>query len=398
MYKNGISIGGHGTFLMDILLILILIIGCYMVQRKSLISGEYFVNGKLNEHYFDILFGVHLFFTLVYLLYAYATRSDSGEYYRITVQTKTWGELFQTGTFFIRFLCYPLSNILGLSYNSVMFIFAFLGFEGILLFYLAARENINKIAIVFGGMTLLEILFLLPNCHFWSASLGKGSVMIFAIGLTFYGLSRFNSRLPYLMIGAFLVYMVRSHMLFAIVVGLALGLFFSQSGIKWYVRYTLLSISFLAVFILSDNVLENTGTESLNIFDSKKIETRAKELGKGNSGFDIANYNQGFKLFTFLFRPLLIDAPGIMGIISSFENIFLLFLAFRFLIHFIPFWTRSTGLHKSAFFIFLLAAITLAQISGNLGIAIRQKSQIFPLLFLIYAFSHSLFSDKTSHP
>jgi len=58
-----------------------------------------------------------------------------------------------------------------------MFIFAFLGFEGILLFYLAARENINKVAIVFGGMTLLEILFILPNCHFWSASLGKGSIM-----------------------------------------------------------------------------------------------------------------------------------------------------------------------------------------------------------------------------
>lgn len=375
---------------MDTVLVLILIIGCYLIQRRSLISNANFVNGKLNEHYFDILFSVHLFFGIVYLLYAYATRSDSGEYYRITVQTKTWSELFQTGTFFIRFLCYPLSNILGLSYNSVMFIFAFLGFEGILLFYLAARENITKVKLVFGGMTLLEILFILPNCHFWSASLGKGSVMIFAIGLTFYGLSRFNSRFPHLMIGAFLVYMVRSHMLLAIVIGLALGLFFSQSGIKWYVRYSLLSISILAVFLLSDNVLENTGTESLNIFDSQKIDTRAKELGKGNSGLDLANYNQGFKLFTFIFRPLFFDAPGFMGIISSFENVFLLFLAFRFLMNFPSFWSLSNGFHKSAFFIFLLAAISLAQISGNLGIAIRQKSQIFPLLFFIYAFSYSL--------
>jgi hypothetical protein len=374
---------------MDILLILILIIGCYLIQRKSLISGEFFVNGKLNEHYFDILFGVHLFFGLVYLLYAYATRSDSGEYYRITVQTKSWAELFQTGTFFIRFLCYPLSNILGLSYNAVMFIFSFVGFQGILLFYLAARENIPKMSVVFGGMTLLEILFILPNCHFWSASLGKGSVMIFAIGLTFYGLSRFNSRFPHLLIGAFLVYMVRSHMLLAIVIGLALGLFLSQSGIKWYVRYSLLLVSFLAVFLLSDNVLENTGTESLNIFDSKKIETRAKELGKGNSGLDLANYNQGFKLFTFIYRPLFVDAPGLMGIISSFENIFILFLSFHFLINFPSFWNVSTGFHKTAFFVFLLAAISLAQISGNLGIAIRQKSQIFPLLFFILAFSNS---------
>ena len=374
---------------MDIVIILIFIIGFYLIQRKSLISGEYFANGNLNEHYFDILFGVHLFFAVVYLLYAYASRSDSGEYYRITVQTKTWGELFQTGTIFIRFLCFPLSNILGLSYNSVMFIFAFLGFEGILLFYLASRENIPKISVVFQRMTLLEILFLLPNCHFWSASLGKGSVMIFAIGLTFYGLSRYNTRLMHLIIGAILVYMVRSHMLLAIFVGIGSSLFFSISGIKWYFRYPLVLLSFFAVFLISDNVLENTGTESLNIFDSKRIEYRAKELGKGKSGLDIANYSQGFKLFTFLFRPLFVDGPGLMGIISSIENVFILFLTIIFLVNFPSFWTGSTGFHKIALFVFLLAAISLAQISGNLGIAIRQKSQIFPLFFLILAFSNS---------
>jgi hypothetical protein len=270
-----------------------------------------------------------------------------------------------------------------------MLIFAFVGFQGILLFYLATRENIPKISVFSGGLTLLEIFFLLPNCHFWSSSLGKGSVMIFAIGLTFYGLSRFNTRLLHLMIGAVLVYMVRSHMLLAIIVGIGSSLFFSISGIKWYFRYPLVLLSFLAVFLLSENVLENTGAESLNIFDSKKIENRARELGKGKSGLDLANYGQGFKLFTLLFRPLFVDAPGVMGTISSFENVFILFLTFQFLISFPLFWTSSTGFHKIAFFVFLLSAISLAQISGNLGLAIRQKSQIFPLLFFVLAFSNS---------
>jgi hypothetical protein len=379
---------------MDIVIVLILIIGLYLIQRSILIQKTFIIDGSINQHYFDILFGVHLFFGLVYLLYAYATRSDAGEYYRLTVQTKSWGLLFQPGTIFIRFLCYPFSNILGLSYEAVMFIFTFLGFQGILLFYLAARENIPKASVFFGGMTLLEFLFLLPNCHFWSASLGKGSVMIFAIGLTFYGLSRFNTRLKHLIIGAVLVYMVRSHMLLAIIVGIGSSLFFSISGIKWYFRYPLVILSFLAVFLISDNVLENTGAESLNIFDSKKIEHRAKELGKGNSGLDLANYNQGFKLFTFLYRPLFVDAPGIMGIISSFENVFILFLTIQFLINFPLFWTGSTGFHKIAFFVFLLSAISLAQISGNLGLAIRQKSQIFPLLFFVIAFSNSFQTRK----
>jgi hypothetical protein len=183
-------------------------------------------------------------------------------------------------------------------------------------------------------------------------------------------------------------------MLLAIFVGIGSSLFFSISGIKWYFRYPLVVLSFLAVLMISDNVLENTGAESLNIFDSKKIEHRAKELGKGNSGLDLANYSQGFKLFTFLFRPLFVDAPGFMGIISSFENVFILFLTVQFLINFPLFWTGSTGFHKIAFFVFLLSAISLAQISGNLGLAIRQKSQIFPLLFFVIAFSNSFQTRK----
>ena len=383
---------------MDIVLTLIIIFGIYFLQRRTLVQGFVSDNNGVTENYFDILFGVHFFFSLIYMIYAFVNRSDSGEYYRITVETASWGELFESGTLFVRFLCYPFSNILGLSYYSVMLIFSFLGFQGLLFFYLAARENINNLPIVWGGMSLLELLFILPNSHFWSASLGKGSLMTFAIGLAIYGLSRFNRRLPILLLGAFLVYMCRSHMLLAIVIGVGLGLFFTQRGIKWYFRFPFLIVSLAAFLLLSDNVVEQTGAESLNIFDSQRMTHRVRELGKSSSGVDIANYSQGFKLFTFLFRPLFIDSPGLLGIVSSFENAFLLFLAIRFLINFPVFWSRSNGFHKAAMFTFLLAAISLAQISGNLGIAIRQKSQIFPLFFLFYAFSLSVLNKQKSNP
>ena len=374
---------------MDLLLTFVVIIGIYYLQRRTLVQGFVTGNNRVTENFFDILFSVHLFFWLIYLIYAIVNRSDSGEYYRLTLETETWGELFQLGTPFVKFLCYPLSNILGLSYNSVMLIFSFLGFEGLLLFYLAARENITNLPIVWGGMSLLELLFILPNSHFWSASLGKGSLLTFGIGLTIFGLSRFNRRLPHILIGAFLVYMGRSHMLLAIILGLGMGLFFTQRGIKWYFRLPFMLVTLVAFLLLSDNVVEKTGTESLNIFDSQLITQRGRELGKGGSGVDITNYNQGFKLFTFLFRPLFIDSPGLLGLFSSAENAFLFFLAVRFVIFIPAFWRGSNGFHKSAIFIFLLAAISLAQISGNLGIAIRQKAQIMPLFFLFYAYAFS---------
>jgi hypothetical protein len=48
---------------------------------------------------------------------------------------------------------------------------------------------------------------------------------------------------------------------------------------------------------------------------------------------------------------------------------------------------RGGFLAKSAFFSFLTVSIALAQVSGNLGIAMRQKSQVMLLLmFVIISF------------
>jgi hypothetical protein len=47
----------------------------------------------------------------------------------------------------------------------------------------------------------------------------------------------------------------------------------------------------------------------------------------------------------------------------------------------------GNNLTKSAFFSFLTVSIALAQISGNLGLAMRQKSQVMILfLFVIISF------------
>jgi hypothetical protein len=53
-------------------------------------------------------------------------------------------------------------------------------------------------------------------------------------------------------------------------------------------------------------------------------------------------------------------------------------------------WSRWNGFFQVALFIFLLATLALAQVSGNLGIAIRQKGQILPLFFMAYSYSVAL--------
>jgi len=375
---------------MDLIIVIPLILGIYIVQRKFLLDRLDNTDVRVNSNFFDMLFAMHMLMGVVYLLYAYATASDSFRYYRLASEARTWGQLWGTGTSFINFAAYPFANLFGLSFNSVMLVFSFIGFQGVVLFYRAARENISGLPLKWFGLTVLELLFLLPNLHFWSASVGKGSVMTFAIGLTIFGLSRFNRRFIPLIGGSLLIYLIRPHILFVVLLGTGIGVLLNSKGLKWAVKGPLILLSLVAVFLVSDDVVEFAGTESVNVFESDAITHRATELGKSTSGVDISNYNQAMKLFTFLYRPLFVDSPGALGLVSSFENLILLYLTFQLIMNMLATWSRWNGFFQVGIFIFLLAAVALAQVTGNLGIAIRQKAQILPLFFMAYSYSMAL--------
>jgi len=367
---------------MDFVFCLILIVGIYMFQRDYLIS---FLNDT-NKKFFDFLFIFHLIFFIIYLMYTSTNRSDSGEYYEKTLRVSSWIDCWETGTVFVLFVAYPFIDFLGFSYESMMLLFSFFGFQGMVFFYLAGKENIFNLPMKYAGFTLLELLFFLPNSHFWSSSFGKGSLMTLGIGLFFFGLSRFQKRIIPLLLGAFLVYMIRVHILLAIIMAMGIGSLFSFGNLKWYFKVLIIVVSIGGATFVMDDVLKVSGTETINILDENAgINRRAGELGKSNSGIDISNYSQGFKLFTFLFRPLFFDAPNAMGVVTSVEDVVYIFMAIQIiLIGFVQI-LKWNGFFIISFLTLLIASIALAQVSGNLGIALRQKAQIMPLFFIVYA-------------
>jgi len=370
---------------MDIIIVFLIIYGLYQIQIDSIISNNSFRFLNYNKRFFNYLFFIHLLFFIIYLAYSYFNRSDSGMYYVRAKVGNDWFGLFQSGTLFIDFLTFPFAKYFHLSYESLMLLFSFLGFEGFLFLYLAARENISKLPIKFIGFTVLELLFLLPNSHFWSASIGKGSVMIMGIGLFFYGLSRFNSRIVYLLMGSFLIYMVRMHVLIGILIGVGLGMIFGKVKVSALFKIVISVTCILAFFYIYNDLVIETGMEFNVAGDNNESVTHlATELGKSNSGVDIENYNQAFKLFTFLFRPLFIDAPSIIGIFTSIEDVVYLILFINILFIGILKIRSLNGFFVICFISFLIVSLSLAQISGNLGIAVRQKAQIMPLFFMIY--------------
>ena len=169
----------------------------------------------------------------------------------------------------------------------------------------------------------------------------------------------------------------------------AIGFVFTTKGISAPTRLLFLAGVAVAFYYIYGDVLKLVGIdEGEFISQGLDLSGRARELTKATSGIDINSYSLPLQVFTFLYRPLFFDAPGILGLIVSFENVFYLLFTLKVLnIRGIRFLITSNFLVKTAFFSFLTVTIALAQVSGNLGLAIRQKSQVMILfMFVIISF------------
>ena len=374
---------------MDIAIILFVIIGIYILQRNAWLKKI----EAPKKFYIDVLFIIHMLLFLVYIIYTINNRSDSGEYYRKAIGAESWFSAWGTQTEFIVFVTWPFAKFLGLSYSAVMLLFAYFGFQGIAFLYLTAKENIPTLKTVTASLSILEIIFLLPNLHFWSSSIGKGSAMIFAVGLFTYGVSRFNQRKIIIGVGGFLMYMIRPHVLYGFILGIVIAILFSKKGMTITSKVMIMVVAGIALYFISGDVTKLTGGSGFDIFNSNFLDHRNSEFGKGGSGIEVSN-NEFIKLFTFWFRPLFIDSPGVLGIIVSFENLVMLIFFIQFLKNFFKKWKMMNTFYRLLFFSFLFASIALAQLGGNLGIIMRQKSQIMPLFFVVFCYTEALKQRK----
>lgn len=343
---------------------------------------------SLDVWFLRMLFYYHTFFALVYYWYVKFNPSDSRGYYNSAFLTDDWMSLYGTSTTVIKFLNFPFVKYGGFSYEAMMALFSFLGYLGFLYMYIFFKENIRFKHKVF-HVDLMLFIFLLPNLHFWSGSLGKGSVIFFGIALYFFGINNPQRRWLAILIGGLIVYHVRPHIMLVIVVSSAIGFFFSSKGISVVVRVLFLLAASAAFFFIYRDVLTMVGIdEEEALTQSLDLTHRASELSKATSGVDITNYSLPMQVFTFLYRPLFFDAPGFLGIVVSIENVFYLLISLRLLNwRGLQFLFSGNFLVKSAFLSFITVSIALAQISGNLGLAIRQKSQVMILfLFVILMF------------
>ena len=366
----------------------------FLIVLFFLLNQGIFNVFKKQHKFFDkklmnLLYIYHLFFFGVYTWYASNNMSDSwGYYFHVIRHEGSWFELFGTDATFIRFLAYPLSY-LGFDYYMLMVFFAWLGYLGFVYAYLFIREQIPIKIKVFKSIDLLVLLLFLPNMHFWTSSLGKGSIIFFGLMMFTYAIAKPGSRIFLLVLGSTIVYFIRPHVFLFVAVGAVAGYMSGKESIPLWQKISVFVGLIGGLVLVQDQILAVVGLEAsgnlIEDFESFS-EDRAEDLARAGSGVDMASYPLPFKLFTFWFRPLFIDAPNILGLIVSVENLVYLLLFVKILKkNFLKFLLKSPALVKMSVVIFFTTSFAMTFVMSNLGIIMRQKSMVmYYLFFVIY--------------
>ncbi|PRX43490.1 hypothetical protein [Salegentibacter salegens] len=334
------------------------------------------------------LFWYHIVFLGIYYTYTIFNRSDSLAYYdRAEIASRTWAETFGTSTTFIDFLAYPFVNFFNFNYEMMMALFAWFGYLGFVYAYVFFRENIPIKITVFKNFDLLTLILFFPNMHFWTASLGKGAPIFLGLMLFAYAIKNPKSRLITLILGSLLIYYIRPHVFMFVAVGTVLGYMSGKEKIS-FGKKLFIYISLIGGLVLvQDTILGMAGLEGSEDFTedfSQFSEGRSDKLATSGSGVDMSSYPLPIKFFTFWFRPLFFDAPGILGLITSVENLMYLLLFFKVLKKdFIKFIKNSPIAVKMSLVVFLLASFAMTFVMSNLGIIMRQKSMVMYFAFFV---------------
>jgi hypothetical protein len=130
----------------------------------------------------------------------------------------------------------------------------------------------------------------------------------------------------------------------------------------------------------------------INPLDAESLSNffeRSQELGERfGKGADLQDLSYPLQVFALLFRPLFIDATGILGIIASIENVLLLVLFGYLGLN----WRVVYHLAKHSYFVAFgllystATVLLLAAVNYNIGLGQRQKMMAIPPIILIFVF------------
>lgn len=326
------------------------------------------------------LYGWHTLFCVFYCLYALRYGADALGYYRNSFVLEG---PFAPGTTGVRYLTSLMTQGLGLSLIGTFLVYNVFGSIGLLAFdgclRVATRDKAAYIR------RLATLIVFLPSVSFWSSAIGKDAPAFMAVGLALWA-SLDLGRRPLLMAFAVaLMLLVRPHMAGLMVMGLTVAPLLDPKttpGKKLLLGTVAAAVAAAMVpFALHyAGVGDNVSADSLKSY----VESRQAQNMAGGGSVDIASMSLPMQLFTYLFRPLLIEARSPFALAAAIDNLILLYLfaAGGYAILQNP--ARKQRENRVFLWSYaLMAWLVLSMTTANLGIALRQKWMFAPMLIFL---------------
>ncbi len=313
-----------------------------------------------------------------------------------------------SNTEFIEELTGLVYTIFGSSKLGGYLVFAWMSYFGVVLTLKAGIIAVPGLA----RRRYAALLFLLPTLLYWGSSIGKEAVVGLFLGMIALGVaiafSDDRNRQTGIIIaaaGTVGTAMVRPH--FAAVWVGAAGIAFAvrlirnmasrdHHGSKFgaMLMLGLAGIGFVAVSMLTLNYLDPNQAE---IDDEAAVTDRISEIFNrtedrtttGSSTFDVVStatpLHYPYAAFRTLTRPLIIESGSLTELLPASEMTVLLLLA-------LVSWRRFASLPRLLFtnpyVVFAVVCVFTFGVAftniGNLGILVRQRSLIFPLMLLMW--------------
>jgi len=364
-----------------------------------LVLGYMFIGSfknKLSANNLNTLKKLALFHILFGTYYCFFGNGDSVGFWKyaklMSYDDFLYSILEDQGTYFLYALNYYPSNVLDLSYFTGTMMYSFIGFIGLTYFYLIAIELVPNNP-QYKGLYLFPLLFFLPNMHFWSCAVGKDSLLFLCIAIFIYGLMQPFKRMPMIILGLALSYLIRPHITLFMLLSFGMAYFLGKK-ISFFRRILFFGVLIgLAIVILPLVMkfakIEEASIDSFDKFSNQKVT--ALSSSNTTSAIDISSYPFPLKVLTFLYRPFFFDINGIPALIASLENLLLLLLSYRVLKN-----KPIDGFKKSPFIIqgmvyfLIIGTLAFSQSLGNLGIMLRMRNMFLPgfIIFILWHLSY----------
>jgi hypothetical protein len=330
---------------------------------------------------FTVLLVVHLLASIYYYQYSQMEIADASAYY---YDPYHWGALpWGVSTKFVVQLCYVLKVGFHASYLDCFLVFQWFGFAGLMIMARVFDEIQASIGVP--EHRSYYMLLFLPSVNFWTSAIGKDAPMFFAVALCVWAMMNLRKRFFYFTVALVIMVLFRAHLALMAAVSVAGASLFGSSK-SLGAKIAFMAVALAGIALTSGAVQSSFGVNPTDPSSvSAWLEQQNAVFATLGGTTSLGNASYPMRVVSLLFRPLFIDAQGILGIIASFENLgavafFLYALSnFRDVAHL----ARRVPFVRFVLIFAFVLLFSMTLVYYNVGLGLRQRVMAYPMIFAV---------------